>query len=481
MKKLLSAALVVLMLVTSVPVGAFAAESDEIKTGTIEFPTGGFLTDEYVPKKVIDADIEAEDINLMSSGQDIYEYLEAQLRAHTQEIIIYPTYKIAPDDFRAILRNVLFTNYDIFVLDTLANFYYVENNEGRFAYSFEPVYFTPEEGEAQAVAMMDGEIEEYLDAVSDIPSDDVIGKMVVIYDLFCKNNEYAKWEYDEELSTNGATMHNETRLAYWVFKYNRGVCQGNVIALAAIYDALNEQLKQETGSTEDIIETGFCSSNRKAHVWNIIKLGGQWYHMDETFDDPVLTLNGEPYYSEYCRHKYFLRSYDAMADHLVNNVDDWIYYTKNHETAIVCNDTKYESGYLFDAYASQYVNDGQSITYDDGIYKLEIDYIKDYPFISDSIIATKVLASDPYFAAGSSRGYIYFLAKEATTVRQIAATYTADGDMDNFRITGSFTTSANITVKSYSRPSRSTYLFYRPADDLSEPICRKILLRGSAE
>ena len=481
MKKLLSAVLALAMLMISVPAGASAAETER-KTGIIEYPTGGFLTDKPAPIKLADA-AEAEGISLMGTAaeQDIYEYLEAQMRAHATRINIYPTYKIDPDDFRTILRNVLFNNYDIFVLDSIAGLYYNTFSGKDYITYFNPVYYVPDEGEAQAIAMMDTEIGKYLAAASDIPSDDVIGKMIVIHDLFCKNNEYAKWEYDEEIATNGATMHNETRLAYWVFKYNRGVCQGNVIALAAIYDALNEQLKQETGSTEDIIETGFCSSDRKAHVWNIIKLGGQWYHMDETFDDPVLALNGEPYYSEYCRHKYFLRSYDAMADHLVNDVDDWIYYTKNHETAIVCDDTKYESGYLFNAYVSEYINDGQLITYEDGMYKLTVEYVEDFPFISDSVRATKILASDPYFAAGASQGEIYFLFTEAATVRQIGATYTQDGSMDNFRVMSRFSGSKGISVKSYTKPTRSTYLFYRPEDDFSEPLCRKILLPGSVQ
>ena len=480
MKKLLSAALVTVMLVISVPVGAFA-ETDGREKGTIEFPTGGFLQDEAVPVKVIDAaDIKSEDISLMAvPNQNIYEYLEAQMRAHVQEITIYPTYKIDPDDLRTILRNVLFNNYDIFVLDKLQSFYITTDNNRDYAYSFAPVYYTPEEGEAQAIAMMDAEIGEYLDAVSDIPSDDVIGKMIVIYDLFCKNNEYAKQEYDEEVSTNGTILHNETRLAYWVFKYNRAVCQGNVIALAAIYDALNEQLKQETGSTDDFIEMGFCSSDRKKHVW---KVGGQWYHMDETWDDPVLYLNGEIYDGGYSRNSYFLRSYAGMADHLINNVDDWVYYTKGHESSVMCDDDGYESGYLFNAYSSEYVNDGQLITYEDGRYKLTVEYPNaNCPFISDSLKTTKILASDPYFAAGASTGRIYFLFTEAATVRQIGATYTQDGSMDNFRVMSRFSGSKGISGKSYTKPTRSTYLFFRPEDDFSEPLCRKILLSGSVQ
>lgn len=481
MKRLLTVILAAAFMLSVYP-AAFAEEAR--KTGDIEFPVGGFLTGGTEPFKVVDiAEAEGEDgISLMSGStdQDIYEYLEAQMRAHVSEISIYPNYEIDPDDFRTILRNVLFCNYDLFVLDTWKSLYVTETISGVFVYSFEPVYYVPEEGEEAAIAMMDTEIEKYLDAAEEIPNDDVVGKMVVIHDLFCKNNEYAKEEYDEELSTNGGIMHNETRLAYWLFKYNRGVCQGNVIALAAIYDALNEQLKQETGASEDIIETGFCSSDRKAHVWNIVKVGGKWYYIDETWDDPV--INGGAYQTEYARHGWFMCSYNIMSDHLINNVDDWIYYTKNHETGIVCDDAEYESGYLFNAVEAQYIDDGQLITYEDGVYKMAVEYIgADIPFISDSIIATKILASDPYFAAGASRGQIKFLFTEAATVRPIGVTYTAGGDMDNFRIMDQFSSDADICNIKCSRPKRDTYLFFRPTDDFSEPLCRKILLPGSGQ
>ena len=491
MKRLLSVILAAVLMLSVYP-AAFAEETEERKTGEIEFPVGGFLGNEPVPLKVIDIteDEEADGIDLMADGatQDIYEYLEAQMRAHAGEIMIYPNYNIDQGDFRTILRNVLFNNYDIFVLDTIENLYVIETLGGVYAYSFKPVYYVPEEGEEAAIAMMDTEIEKYLDAAAEIPNDDVVGKMVVIHDLFCKNNEYAKEEYDEELSTNGSIMHNETRLAYWVFKHNRGVCQGNVIALAAIYDALNEQLKQETGVSDDIIETGFCSSDRKMHVWNIVKVDGKWYHIDETWDDPVISYLNEKnelerYETEYARHGWFMRSYNAMTDHLVNNVNDWMYYTKNHEATVICDDAKYESGYLFDVINAQYLDDGQLITYDDGVYKMAVEYIgEDMPFISDSIKTTKIVATDFYFAPGSSTGQICLAFTEIVPVKQIAVTYTQGGIMDNCK-TGQFqnTGSSNIVRRGYSQPKRNTYIFYRSTDDLSEPLCRKILLPGSGQ
>lgn len=49
------------------------------------------------------------------------------------------------------------------------------------------------------------------------------------------------------------------------------------------------------------------------HAWNMVKLGGKWYHVDVTFDDPIVNNscnNKTPYY------KYFLKSSSVMKkDH----------------------------------------------------------------------------------------------------------------------------------------------------------------------
>lgn len=45
------------------------------------------------------------------------------------------------------------------------------------------------------------------------------------------------------------------------------------------------------------------------HAWNMVKLGGKWYHIDVTFDDPIINntnTNTTPYYT------YFLKSTSVM-------------------------------------------------------------------------------------------------------------------------------------------------------------------------
>ena len=57
------------------------------------------------------------------------------------------------------------------------------------------------------------------------------------------------------------------------------------------------------------IET-FCvigRSNNESHMWNIVKLDGEWYHMDVTFDDPVSDVPT-------CSYTFFGLTQDAIEE-----------------------------------------------------------------------------------------------------------------------------------------------------------------------
>lgn len=56
--------------------------------------------------------------------------------------------------------------------------------------------------------------------------------------------------------------------------------------------------------------------SNEPHMWNMIKLDGQWYHMDVTFDDPVST-------TPTCSYDYFcITTKEIQKTHTINNVFD---------------------------------------------------------------------------------------------------------------------------------------------------------------
>lgn len=64
--------------------------------------------------------------------------------------------------------------------------------------------------------------------------------------------------------------------AYTVLAEGKGVCQG--------YALLALKMLQELGVTTKYI-VGYVGS--EGHAWNLVKLDGQWYHLDPTWNDPT--------------------------------------------------------------------------------------------------------------------------------------------------------------------------------------------------
>ena len=72
-----------------------------------------------------------------------------------------------------------------------------------------------------------------------------------------------------------------------------GVCQGYTMAYRLLLDRVN-------------IKSGTVMSDIKNHVWNLIQIGGSWYHVDVTWDDPTGDLIG------LSQHTYFCLSEDKL-------------------------------------------------------------------------------------------------------------------------------------------------------------------------
>lgn len=67
------------------------------------------------------------------------------------------------------------------------------------------------------------------------------------------------------------------------------------------------------------------------HVWNLVQLDGQWYHVDVTWDDPSPDVKG------FVSHEYFLRT-DAQMSAGEEPHHDW-------ETDITCTDIRFSDAF----------------------------------------------------------------------------------------------------------------------------------------
>ncbi|WP_186438328.1 transglutaminase domain-containing protein [Cohnella terricola] len=66
------------------------------------------------------------------------------------------------------------------------------------------------------------------------------------------------------------------------------VCQG--------YALLTYEMMRQAGIPVKIVEG---TSRGQAHTWNLVQIGGKWYHIDTTWNDPVPDTAGKVYYNYY--------------------------------------------------------------------------------------------------------------------------------------------------------------------------------------
>lgn len=141
------------------------------------------------------------------------------------------------------------------------------------------------------------QIEEMLPVIKKILSDveeDMtdLEKVIVIHNYIVKN---CKYDYDNYLTN---TVPSESFQVYGVLVNKIAVCDGYAKTMCLLLKALG-------------IETLRMVSSPMCHAWNLVKLDGSWYHIDATWDDPVMTNGGSS-----LGYDYFLKSDTKMETDL---------------------------------------------------------------------------------------------------------------------------------------------------------------------
>ena len=115
--------------------------------------------------------------------------------------------------------------------------------------------------------------------------------------------------------------------AYSFLTEGTGVCQAYYLTCKALLDKC-------------LISSGYGRSDNANHVWNLVKIGNDWYHMDVTWNDPLYD-NYDIF--GYAGHTYFLFSTQAMLSNpKTEERTDW---KTNLESLEWCNDTRYDDLY----------------------------------------------------------------------------------------------------------------------------------------
>lgn len=100
-------------------------------------------------------------------------------------------------------------------------------------------------------------------------------KELAIHNYIINNARYDTENYER------GTLPPESFTSYGVLVKGVGVCQSYATAMKKLLNL---------AGIESIIVTGY--GDGEPHAWNLVKIGGNYYHVDATWDDPVYTVNG---------------------------------------------------------------------------------------------------------------------------------------------------------------------------------------------
>lgn len=168
-----------------------------------------------------------------------------------------------------------------------------------------------------------------------------LDKALALHDYLVLHIAYAYKDY-----INGSLGGNVYNI-YGALQEGKAVCQGYAYAYYILLNNVN-------------IENRMVVSNNMNHAWNMLKIGGKWYHVDVTWDDPVWDILGR------VRHEYFMLSDAAIKE---KEHYDWSSYDPEQETPVADSD-KYKDYFWGNVNAAMWYQDGY------WYYMDSIDYTK---------------------------------------------------------------------------------------------------------
>lgn len=172
----------------------------------------------------------------------------------------------------AAMADVVYSSPELFYVSSG----YVIQTKGEDVMGIKPTYAY----DATQVASMRLTYESMLgEIVAGAPEGSDFDKLLYLHDYFVLN-----YTYDRTLTI---------RDAYTFFAQKTGVCQAYMLALIAAAEELG-------------IETIPVTSDEMKHAWNMVKLDGEWYHVDLTWDDSGSLPNSISY-------RYFLQSNNGIV------------------------------------------------------------------------------------------------------------------------------------------------------------------------
>ena len=226
-------------------------------------------------------------------------------------------------------------------------------------------YFETVEEVTEAAQALNAKVNEYVAFAQKAPDD--LGKLLLVHDKIAYDYYYDNNSEEEHANGDYFAHH-----PYGFILRGKAVCQGYAGLLYAVASELG-------------IEADFCNADAINHIWNYIKLDGQWYHVDLTWDDPTYYADeAQTQLVKSAYHRYFLRSDDDFVTaHGAKST-----YNRFGGELYECSSTKFEGNHLFNLPYLVLIN------YSGGNYILRAD--SEVTFEYPTLYTGPMLVTKPY-------------------------------------------------------------------------------------
>lgn len=254
--------------------------------------------------------------------KDAWDAMTAAMENWNAEVDL-SGFNLTEENIKCILPDVVQDNPDLFYVLDCTYFTAADRTVMKCQFSYNSQY--NRDSVAEYRAAIDRVFAEVIDSAMNDEQ-----KATALHDYLVQHTVY-----DQNANNN---LGIEKRNAYEALVNGVGVCQGYTLAYAALLEKAG-------------IEVGYCKSRSMNHIWNYVKLNGNWYHADLTYDDA--TASSQVGETGYVKHTYFLLSDAAMQ----NASHSW------EPNGTTCNDTSYDNSWHKTAPISEsaiYAVDGNS-------------------------------------------------------------------------------------------------------------------------
>lgn len=205
----------------------------------------------------------------------IYDAIVTAVDRRRTDITFSDVMGITAEDYLAVYQQIYNDEINMFFIDPKIQ--YAVQSSTRTVASAVIIY---KHGTAEIARMEEAIDEEVNKVLSGITSDmsqyDIVK---YFHDYICENVVYD----DEADNCNNI---------YGAFVNKRALCQGMAKAFSYLCGRVGIETLTVTGDADGI-----------AHMWNMVKIGGEWYHIDPTYDNS---------YGKYVRYNYFCLDDDTI-------------------------------------------------------------------------------------------------------------------------------------------------------------------------